>query len=188
MCLWKSNHVVIHFGGTCVETAHEGEIIQLKNSEIQLYCICLRVQERCFKQVYGSTYCTAVWPKHLCDKNTAKRWRVRGIESFTSSRTEIFYHLFIRTSFIPLVEWDETQTSIFLCLSTMKVLLARLPWSLREGSTMSIWFSNTFRDQKYFKRDFNLSWNVSPCPLPHQSSSLQYQCTVSSHRQSCSLS
>lgn len=52
---------------------------------------------------------------------------VHGIEGFTSSRTEIFYHLFIETAFIPPVEWDETQTLIFLYLSTMKILLAKLP-------------------------------------------------------------
>lgn len=114
-------------------------------------------------------------PKHLCDKNTVK-WHVHGNESFTSLRAEIFYHLFIKTSFIPPVEWDETQTSVFLCLSMMKILPAKLPWSLREGSTMSIWFSNTFKDQKYFKWDFNLSLNVFACPLPHQPSGLQYQC------------
>lgn len=53
----------------------------------------------------------------LCDqsicvtKHYEKMLAVHGIEGFTSLRTDIFYHLCIKTAFIPPVEWDETQTS-----------------------------------------------------------------------------
>lgn len=82
MCLWKSNHVVIHCGGTRVKTAHEGKIIQFKKFwNTALVHFASGSRKGAFKQVYSSTYCTAVWSKHLWDKNTVRRWHVHGIES-----------------------------------------------------------------------------------------------------------
>lgn len=48
-------------------------------------------------------------------------------------------------------------------------------------------FQTFLRIRKIFKRDLNLSLNAFPHPLLHQSNGLQYQCTVSIPRQSCSL-
>lgn len=107
-----------------------------------------------FKQVYSSTYCTAVWPKHVCHKNTVKRLHVHGIEGFTSSRTEIFYHLFIKTSFIPPMEWDETQTSIFLRLSAMKSLACKTPLTPMRSKHHICMIFNHFEGSEIFLKGF----------------------------------
>lgn len=111
---------------------------------------------------------------------------VHGIKGFASLRTEILYHLCIKTAFIPPVEWDETQTSNLPVSWYNENLACKTPLKpLRRKCLYD--FQTLVSIRKTLKRDFNVSLNVFPCPLPHQSSGRQYQCTVSTPRQSCSL-
>lgn len=59
-----------------------------------------------------------------------------------------------KTAFILPGEHNEAQTSIFLCLNTMKILLAKLHWSLQEGNAKSVCFPNTFKDERDLKKGF----------------------------------
>lgn len=155
VCLWRCSHFAIHFGSTHLLKQHVKKKLFNKKKKVWNTAL-VHLPQSPGKMLLSKI--TIVHIVLLCDQSihaTKTLWKddrcpqYWGFHFFNNwNFLPSAICCFIKTTFILPVELDEAHTSILLCFSTMKILLAKLHWSLQEGNASSVWFPNTFKDKK----------------------------------------